>query len=648
MNVPRILKILVDVSVDEVKSLFNIVKSISNAGIPHEVVLIATESSTKAKQQIIATCDKHADTLLILFERVGVHVECIIRFLFTSGYTYTGVKPDFYDHSRQTMQSNARFAGLAMPRSCVVFNSSVLEKTIVESGMSFPLFVKPENGWDSLLIDEQSKVDDYEALARQVSFVLDAYGGVRVEEFIDGREFSVLVWGDEKECFTLDPVEYDFTRIGKGAVPYLTSAHKDSDLSAGYWYEKVHDEGIIAKCREYAERLFRALNTKGYFRLDLRMRPDEGELFMLEYNSYPSVFMCAGSTLQTILQCNDRTDAFFLHEMMRFAICSGDTTQVRPTPDIKRGLGLFSTTHYNIGDVVSDCNRTSNIRILSKQSTAYNADVYRDYAYNLNADTLAIWSEDPECWKPINHSCEPNAKYVNFVTSAIRPISPNDEITVDYRTFCTDLHFECTCGSAGCRKHITCLDYNTTEYRSQFHDEDVSPYIRMLQNINNLLSIINAKTERIRVDYDRSTDSYRIVSKCDMKEGEFVMDIGNLPTGPLNNKWALTKSHCEYYTTTTSPLQYTNHSCSPNIAISSDGGHFMAHRNIAADEEITFHYNTTEYDMACPFKCVCRAARCAGLIRGFRYLSADDRCDLMMTVPCSPYIRSVSGSLILE
>ncbi len=37
--------------------------------------------------------------------------------------------------------------------------------------------------------------------------------------------------------------------------------------------------------------------------------------------------------------------------------------------------------------------------------------------------------------------------------------------------------------------------------------------------------------------------------------------------------------------------------------------------------EITFHYNTTEYEMAEPFDCHCESFHCEGRIQGFRFLS---------------------------
>ena len=72
-----------------------------------------------------------------------------------------------------------------------------------------------------------------------------------------------------------------------------------------------------------------------------------------------------------------------------------------------------------------------------------------------------------------------------------------------------------------------------------------------------------------------------------------------------------------------SPWRFLNHACAPNAAI--HGRTLVAACAIAAGEEVTFDYNTTEYEMAAPFRCHCGAPACLGSIRGFRYLTMEQR-----------------------
>lgn len=73
--------------------------------------------------------------------------------------------------------------------------------------------------------------------------------------------------------------------------------------------------------------------------------------------------------------------------------------------------------------------------------------------------------------------------------------------------------------------------------------------------------------------------------------------------------------------------RFLNHSCDPNAVL--DGRVLLARRAIAADEEVTFDYDTNEWDMAEPFLCNCGTRRCRGWVRGFRHLSPDQQADLL-------------------
>ncbi|MDT4989988.1 MAG: hypothetical protein QOI74_4082 [Micromonosporaceae bacterium] len=65
--------------------------------------------------------------------------------------------------------------------------------------------------------------------------------------------------------------------------------------------------------------------------------------------------------------------------------------------------------------------------------------------------------------------------------------------------------------------------------------------------------------------------------------------------------------------------RFTNHSCEPNAVVC--GRDMFALTCIEPWQQITFNYNTTEYDMAEPFDCRCGDDRCEGTVRGFRWLA---------------------------
>jgi SET domain-containing protein len=82
---------------------------------------------------------------------------------------------------------------------------------------------------------------------------------------------------------------------------------------------------------------------------------------------------------------------------------------------------------------------------------------------------------------------------------------------------------------------------------------------------------------------------------------------------------------------------YLNHSCDPNCALIFDRLELVALRPLAAGEELSFNYLSSEWDMAAPFRCGCGAADCMRSIAGFRWLKPAEQ-DALAPL-ASPYLR---------
>ncbi len=71
-----------------------------------------------------------------------------------------------------------------------------------------------------------------------------------------------------------------------------------------------------------------------------------------------------------------------------------------------------------------------------------------------------------------------------------------------------------------------------------------------------------------------------------------------------------------------------NHICEPTTRLDAKRAEFLAIRDIMPGEEITWNYLTTEYDLVVngnDFDCKCGFPRCYGQIRGFKYLSEQQK-----------------------
>ena len=94
-----------------------------------------------------------------------------------------------------------------------------------------------------------------------------------------------------------------------------------------------------------------------------------------------------------------------------------------------------------------------------------------------------------------------------------------------------------------------------------------------------------------------------------------------------------TESHPTYLTIQTgegqhitlSPefLQFTNHSCDPNVFFDTASMELVCLKNISPLDELTYFYPSTEWEMDQPFDCNCGSDMCLKVIKGARYLTEE-------------------------
>lgn len=71
------------------------------------------------------------------------------------------------------------------------------------------------------------------------------------------------------------------------------------------------------------------------------------------------------------------------------------------------------------------------------------------------------------------------------------------------------------------------------------------------------------------------------------------------------------------------PAVLVNHSCAANLGITDQrnavGYDFWTLRDIREGEELTWDYETSEWELAEPFECACGSPLCRGRLRGFKH-----------------------------
>lgn len=369
---------------------------------------------------------------------------------------YTGPPANLYDPSKALMKYVAYTADVRTPAHGLV--RSVDDARDVATRLQFPLFVKPSHAGDSLGIDAHSFVRDERELVTQVSQLLDEYDELLVEEYVDGREFTVLVLGSATEgqlSRALMPVEYQFP----AGTLYKTYALKTSDLHPNA-NVPVHDPALRAQLQDAAQRVFAAFGGVGYARMDFRMNA-AGELFFLEVNFTCSVFYADGyeGSADHILRVDGIGQAGFATSIIAEGIARHTQRQqpYRVLGNAVSGYGIFATNALAEGDVVyrgeGRAHRIVTQRHVYADWSSDDQRAFRRYAYPLSAAVYALWDTDPRAWSPQNHSCDPNTVYAGLNVVAERRIAKGEELTLDYGVVMNEQSepFQCSCGAARCR-----------------------------------------------------------------------------------------------------------------------------------------------------------------------------------------------------
>ncbi len=173
----------------------------------------------------------------------------------------------------------AGMAGVSVARSVLLLKNSYSGTAGITGNLSFPVFVKPNNGGSSIGMSKVLLPDDLEA-AIEKAFREDDQ--VLVEEMIAGREFTVGVFRSKGQVIVLpltevradaDKVFFDFEAKYQGKSTETTPA--------------VVEEAIAEKVREAAKQVYAAFNCSGVVRIDFIYNEKEGKPYMLEVNTIP-------------------------------------------------------------------------------------------------------------------------------------------------------------------------------------------------------------------------------------------------------------------------------------------------------------------------------------------------------------------------
>ncbi|MFT3747862.1 MAG: D-alanine--D-alanine ligase [Agriterribacter sp.] len=173
----------------------------------------------------------------------------------------------------------AAFSGINVARSVVLIKDQFESADEAVKDLQFPVFVKPNNGGSSI---GMSKVNQHsEELGKAVAKAFNEDDQVLIEEFIEGREFTIGVFKSNNKIITLPITEviskkdfFDYeAKYTAGMANEITPAEVSEDIA-----EQV---------RETAKKVYKIFNCRGVVRMDFIYNDDKKVPFLLEINTVP-------------------------------------------------------------------------------------------------------------------------------------------------------------------------------------------------------------------------------------------------------------------------------------------------------------------------------------------------------------------------
>jgi D-alanine-D-alanine ligase len=436
---------------------------------------------------------------------------------------YTGANVQFYEPTREAMKKAALSVGVRVPAWKFVHDSQQLA-TFLQSldddtsnnsqSLSFPMLVKHFSSYSSIGLTKDSKVTNVTDLQKQCEIMIAKFGGCLIEEYIAGREFTVLV-GHVPDHNTkngirvkaYDPIECQFATNEEFKHYQLKWCDYDRISWVSVTVDDPQHPGLARALKNMAERVFTAIQGRGYGRIDVRAN-ENGELYFLEINPNCGIFYPEGlyGSADFILESMDPQNAHAQFILDQVKIAKYFWNQRQPIFESRydhtnKSWGIYAVRDIEEDEIIQN-NEEQPVCLVTKahilkhwMTTTRNnggdnciktMDNFAAYCWPVSDNTFAMWKPNPEDWNPINHSCDPNAWFafgnsLNLV--AKRFIPKGEEITMEYATMVgtfPDLEeFDCHCGSRECREHITGYDMYQYPHLARTYQNHTTDYVAM-------------------------------------------------------------------------------------------------------------------------------------------------------------------------
>ena len=195
-------------------------------------------------------------------------------------YTGSGVMASSVGMDKVTTKIVWLAAGVPTPKYVTIAAGADIDADAIVAELGLPLIVKPPLEGSTIGI---TKVVDAAGLQAAVELARQYDKVVLVEQFIQGREFSVPVLGTGPTARALPIVEIV---APEGNYDYQNKYFTDDTK---YHCPAPLDAATTAAIQAHVVNAYRALGCEGWSRIDVLLRESDNQPFLLEVNTSPGM-----------------------------------------------------------------------------------------------------------------------------------------------------------------------------------------------------------------------------------------------------------------------------------------------------------------------------------------------------------------------
>ncbi|KAF2075398.1 hypothetical protein CYY_003277 [Polysphondylium violaceum] len=316
-----------------------LIKTLNNLQLDYQIVLGPTDdyfnNINKTLQQAIkAPSGKPIRAIINLYEECNARGQMLADLLYNQPIPCTSPNASLYDITRYDLKSTCLKTNSKTP---LYFFSEGMDsvdsiklnlKGLMKKGVT-NVFIKPGRGFNSIGIDKEScqplmfqDESSFDTIIHKIEYVAQQFGSALVEEYIDGKEISILILPPlelGQQPLVLKPVEFCFKKALLDQN-FITNEWK-LNYEIEYWYEEnAYDQEGCLEAMNMVKDVYQSFNFNTYVRFDIRIRKTSNnivECFLLDVNTCCSVINY--STAVTILKANGKDNNWFVDYIIKSA-----------------------------------------------------------------------------------------------------------------------------------------------------------------------------------------------------------------------------------------------------------------------------------------------------------------------------------------